>query len=162
MTPRVPDQEEPIGTELGGDDLIDALANRLRWANAHEDLRDYWTRRFEVLCRSLSLDPTTVDQHVGDDKDVVRRVLRSAATGLIDPPNPFRGILEGGELLAPIYREVSPALGELARMNTAVNRQIARACLLALAPELEHRTCPTQVLIDADLDLVPPDPDLYW
>jgi len=149
-------------TDLDVDDLIDALGARLRWANAHPDLRDYWSQRYDVLCTALGLDTDVIDGRTGWDDDLVRRVLRDAAESTLTPPNPFGGILEGGAVLLPIYRAVSSDLDDLAERHVAVNRRIARGCLLLLSPELERRTCSLQVLRDAGLEPTPPDPGLYW
>lgn len=155
--------DQHLQHQLGIDDLIDALGARLRWQGAHADLSTYWSRRYGLLCDALQLDPDPFND-VGDERcdPGVLWVLRHAAVGLWEPPNPFSGFIEGTDAVVELRRTFAPDIGDLGELHARTFRSIARACLLTLDPTLHRRTCPASILTDGGISPTPPDSDDYW
>lgn len=149
--------------DLGIDDLIDALGTRLRWRNAHPELRDYWDRRFTILCAVLDVPVNLIELAEGNTATAgLGMLLERAARGVVDPPDPFSGFLEASPPVVALYQRFAPDLDELRRTHTNSCRALARACLLVLVPDLEDRACPATVLTEGGVSHLPPDPHDYF
>lgn len=157
------DEASDLDSDLDIDDLIDALGSHLRWRNAHPDLRDYWERRFTILCAALGLPVNLIEVAEGDVATAgLGILLEQAAHGVVDPPDPFSGFLEASLPVVELYQRFAPDLDELRRVHANSYRALARACLLALVPDLEDRACKETVLTEGGINRHPPDPHDYF
>jgi hypothetical protein len=168
------------------DDLIDAFIEEFRFRNAHQDLRDYYTQRLDLLMKLFKCDLDKRRREL--DEILLRRMQRDNSrslstrhdingTGTIvllenciaaqsRTKSPFRMTVYLESAPPKIVRELEKKYGR--RVNEheqaldQLSRLVAKEILKFLFPRIDRKKIPQAKLFEMGLPKEAPDPDDHW